>query len=281
MRSPFLRRRWIFPEARTVPVPAQTPLSGSSIRSRVRGQAAVEFAFTIVLLLFVVLGLIEVARWFNAYLAVQFAAREAGRYAVTGKPSRTECVNDLGFPGAATSPGVYRDCRLFQIKSIGRHFAQTSLMVDDSLTDAEQGKPRYLGVLVSSVGGLNDVGRAKEKIQITVVYNHPVTNPFLATLLPTIRVIGSVEMINEPWAGGGDVTVPDPIPAEILAPLDSDGDGWSDADEVNTYGTFPGNPDSDEDGYCEGDGRLTPSEPASSAMDPKNPSSPPAVPCNP
>lgn len=37
------------------------------------------------------------------------------------------------------------------------------------------------------------------------------------------------------------------------APVDSDGDGLSDADEINIYGTNPSNPDSDGDGINDGE----------------------------
>ena len=37
------------------------------------------------------------------------------------------------------------------------------------------------------------------------------------------------------------------------APVDSDGDGISDTDEINIYGTDPNNPDTDADGVSDGD----------------------------
>ena len=40
---------------------------------------------------------------------------------------------------------------------------------------------------------------------------------------------------------------------DIDVALDSDGDGLSDEDEINIYGTLPGNPDSDGDGLSDGD----------------------------
>jgi hypothetical protein len=71
-------------------------------------------------------------------------------------------------------------------------------------------------------------------------------------LLPTVRLTSRVQMINEPWAGGGDVSLPAVIPPEILPPLDSDGDGWSDVDETHIHGTLPGNPNTDGDALDEG-----------------------------
>lgn len=42
-----------------------------------------------------------------------------------------------------------------------------------------------------------------------------------------------------------------------LGALDSDGDGLSDADEINIVGTDPVNPDSDFDGFTDGDEVLS------------------------
>jgi Flp pilus assembly protein TadG len=220
-----------------------------------QGQATVEFALTIVFLLMVIFGLVEFARWFNAYLTVQFAARETARYAISGRPTRGECAIDN--KGAAT----YRGCRVAYIQEVARNLSGASLLANESITDASS--PYFLGVIVASVeGGEGDPGGPKEKVQITVVYNHPVLNPLMSAVWPTIRVIGNVQMINEPWAGGGDVNVPNPVPPAVIPPLDSDGDGWSDTYEVNTSGTLPGNPDTD------GDGIEDPSDPC--PLDPTN-----------
>ena len=58
----------------------------SDLKPRKRGQSLVEFAVALPVLLIILLGLFEAARWFQAYLAVQYAAREASRFAVTGQP---------------------------------------------------------------------------------------------------------------------------------------------------------------------------------------------------
>lgn len=56
------------------------------IRSRQKGQGLTEFALILPLLLLLLLGIIEASRIIWAYVTVQAAAREATRYAVTGKP---------------------------------------------------------------------------------------------------------------------------------------------------------------------------------------------------
>jgi hypothetical protein len=244
---------------------------GSQIRKfnrggRKKGQSLVEFAVALPFLLIILLGLFEAARWFQAYLAVQYAAREATRFAVTGQPpmyitdGEGSC-QEMGIPitGAQYNlPDDYDKCRVDYIQQVGINLAKLGLNVDLSINDVT--KPRFLGVYVrggdGSSSGADTVtdhaGVARGRIEIRVVYNHPVTNPLMAPLLPTIRVIGTSEMINEPWIGGGP-DVPDILePPPPFPPLDTDDDGWSDVYERDVTGTLPSNIDTDGDGVPEG-----------------------------
>jgi len=228
---------------------------------RGNGQALVEFAVALPLLLFIILGMIEVARWFQAYLAVQYAAREAARYAVTGKPPMygDDSCEETGKPVTGDQyslPSDYDQCRVDWIKHVARELARQGLLLNDAVTDIT--KPYYLGTLVrgslsfSAPPVYDYPGVARTKIEVTVVYNHPVTNPMLSGLMPTIRTVGVSQMVNEPWAGGGADKPPEVPPAPPLPPLETDGDGWSDVYERETSGTLPSNPDTDGDAYCEG-----------------------------
>jgi hypothetical protein len=257
-------------------------LSQFRIRKSRRAQGMAEFAVALPILLFIVLGFIEAARWFQAYLAVQYAATEAARYAVSGRPpmiteagGETGCDNmsdpDTGF--GYTMPGDYVTCRYKAIRDLGRDLAGVSLLFDPNQTDIT--KPYYLGVHVRGSPDYGSApidfhpGVARTKVEITIVFNHPVSNPFFATMLPTIRVVGRVQMVNEPWEGGA-AEAPEPIPtATALPPLDTDGDGWSDVDENKIYGTYPSNVDTDGDGCKEGpDG---PDDTSEEALDPSKP----------
>ena len=60
-------------------------------RRRSRGQAMVEFALVLPVLLILLMTLIEVARLFSAWLIVENSAREAARYAVTGEFNPIHC----------------------------------------------------------------------------------------------------------------------------------------------------------------------------------------------
>ena len=51
-----------------------------------KGQGLTEFALILPVLLLLILGVIEASRVIWAYITVQTAAREAARYAVSGRP---------------------------------------------------------------------------------------------------------------------------------------------------------------------------------------------------
>lgn len=260
-------------------------MRGTLGRRRGTGQSMVEFGMTFPLLLMILLGLIEVARWMHAYLAVQYAAREAARFAVTGNPplwiaDGEDSCEALGHPatGAAyTLPDEYLQCRVDWIEYRARGLAREGLLVKEGETDIS--KPFFLGVQVRgspSFGAsplIDHPGVARTKIEVQVIYNHPVTNPLMAALLPTIRVLGTTQMVNEPWEGGGPDKPPEMAAAPPLPPLDTDGDGWSDVDERDLHGTLPSSPDTDGDGYYEGSGVMLPAEPsgAEAPLDPCDP----------
>jgi len=237
----------------------------SNTKSR-KGQSLVEFALGLPILLFILLGLFEASRWFHSYLAVQYASREAARFAVTGNPPMfisdgPGSCEELGQPGSGdpySLPADYEECRVDYIKDVGVNLSKLGVLAD--LNQGDITKAGYLGVLVRgapSIGASaqdDHPGVARDRVEVRVVYNHPVTNPFFSTFLPTIRVVGTTELVNEPWIGGGANVPAVFAPPAPLPLLDSDGDGWNDIEERDVYGTIPSNPDSDGDGVMEGPG---------------------------
>ncbi|MGD8815264.1 MAG: TadE/TadG family type IV pilus assembly protein [Anaerolineales bacterium] len=247
-----------------------------------RAQSLAEFALLLPVLLFLITTLFEASRLFQAYIALGFAAREAARYAVAGSPvmlltDGEDSCQELGHPGTGVAyalPAEYQRCRVDWIKQIAWENASHGLLLDELEMDVT--KPYFLGVYVRGAPSFgaapvsDHAGSPRTRIEITIVFNHPVTTPFLSGLLPTVRVTKTVQMVNEPWEGGG-AEMPQRLPtATGLPPLDTDGDGWSDNDEKAIHGTLPSNADTDGDGYFEGDGRLVPSDPA--PLDPCIPS---------
>ena len=62
------------------------------------GQALVEFALIISVLLAMIFLIIESARILWAWNTVQNAAREGARYAITGQAEAPDCAVDFGLP---------------------------------------------------------------------------------------------------------------------------------------------------------------------------------------
>jgi uncharacterized protein YkwD len=65
-------------------------------------------------------------------------------------------------------------------------------------------------------------------------------------------------------ATGGDAADPGAA-VTVEAPIDQDGDGLSDSDEINIHGTDPTNPDTDEDGVSDGEEVANGTDPLSTA----------------
>src|SRR5512145_1431330 len=95
-------------------------LSPTSTRRRSRGQAMVEFALVLPVLLILLMVLIEVARLFSAWLIVENSAREAARYAVTGLFDPTHCTADCASTDKPTRERAEDLARLATIEDVAR-----------------------------------------------------------------------------------------------------------------------------------------------------------------
>ncbi len=115
------------------------------LKNKQRGQGLVEFALILPFLLMALLGIIEAARIIWAYTSVQTAAREAARYAVTGKPyitsnPNTYCNRPEGEP-SASNPWLCNDeqyvaKRLEAIREVARRRLDT-MLVSDTLKECD------------------------------------------------------------------------------------------------------------------------------------------------
>lgn len=106
------------------------------IKPRSRGQAMVEFALILPVLLVILMVLIEAARLFSAWLIIENSAREAARYAVTGDFDPSKCTL-LGVNCGSSDKTVREDAedkaRLATIKDIAQG-AAAGILSDWSLT---------------------------------------------------------------------------------------------------------------------------------------------------
>ncbi len=203
-----------------------------SSRRRSRGQALVEFALVLPVLLILLMVLIEVARLFSAWLIVENSAREAARYAVTGLFDPVHCPagsNDCDKlkQGPKDVREAWEDqARLLTIKDIARGAANGILSDYNAAREQRSfikttvcstrvgpdGKAKYsyleqpFGswttvyprcILTNSAGTEEeDAGGPGDRVIIAVLFDHPVITP-LRAIADWIPLLARREMIVE------------------------------------------------------------------------------------
>ncbi len=146
-----------------------------------------EFAIILPVVLVTMFLVIETGRIFQAYATVQNAARDAARYAVTGRGG---------------------SLRADSIKAAAKDLLAAGLPLmnepgcSDYCCDTDY-QPEYYCILVWSRGGYDAAGLPGERVQVQVTYNVRVISPILSLVAPYVRVTGRVEMINEPFGPTG------------------------------------------------------------------------------
>lgn len=194
---------------------------------RQKGQGLVEFALVLPVLLLVILAIIETALIFQGYLAVQHAAREAARWAITYQPTKE--------PGESDEEYLARRVRLIKQVAVDR---ATGLRIDEEHLgldwvdwQAYHTMPGFFGVEVwgfpsfsEPAGGWKDEdlrdhpGLPGLPMRVRVTHNVELLDPIVRALVPQVRVVGQAEMINE-GAEVGLVNPPRWPPPSTPAPI--------------------------------------------------------------
>jgi len=219
------------------------------------GQGIVEFALILPVLLLVIFLLIEGALLLQAYLAVQHAAREAARWAITYQPNQGERLDGTACTNLAYNPPVnypppndYRvpgnDCdptenvdeynrrRVMMIKlvalerAVGLRINRSALGLTAANFQAYSSTPGFFGVRVwgfPSFEGAQQLDHASLPglpVRLQVVHNVEIIDPLFRAIIAYVPVESHVEMINEGvQVGYGDL--PPPMfqpPPTIIAP---------------------------------------------------------------
>jgi len=146
----------------------------------------VEFAFTSIIFFLLVFGIIDMARLFESWVAVQHASREAARYAITGQ---TTCVGATG-----------RDnCIEWVAKNATRGLTRGG----PDATDANVAVTfRAWDYQTSSWTGPTDnkSGKQCDQIEVRVTYRHDLASPIIKAFAPSgINMSGIQRMTNEPY----------------------------------------------------------------------------------
>lgn len=181
-----------------------------------KGQGMVEFALILIPLLMLILGIIEAARVFQAYLAVQHSAREAARYAITGQP-----FNEFDpSQGPFMESDEVRAEAIKQIaidQALGLSIDFWGLTPDDF--DANINRPGFFGVDIYGFDKRDepeqrdDPGQPGLPIRVRVVYNVIILDPLYRAIMPHVRLVGHAEMVNEGFQVG-QAGAPPPVFAD-------------------------------------------------------------------
>ncbi len=180
-----------------------------------RGQGMVEFALILPILLMLFFMIIDIALMMQGYLAVNHAAREAARFAVTYQPLQGTCLEhngDTGYPWCPYTTGesddAYYTRRVEIIKRIAYDRAAglqiTTVCYTESCLSNNLKTPGMFGVRVwgfQSYEGTEEIdkpGLPGLPVRVQVIHNVPLSG-FFSAILPGayFQVSGVSEMINE------------------------------------------------------------------------------------
>jgi uncharacterized repeat protein (TIGR01451 family) len=173
------------------------------------GQALVEFALIIGFVLAFAFIIIESARMFQAWQTLQNAAREAGRYALTGNYDPA-CLS--------ATPPCY-DPRVHSIRQ--RALASTTGLIIDPAAGYNDPNFFYTEIIGSNEEGVaipEYAGASNQPVYIRVTYRMAFITPFLSSL-PPILLTGSILVNNEDFEQfGSTVTNPTGPPVGFAPP---------------------------------------------------------------
>jgi hypothetical protein len=154
-----------------------------------RGQVLVEFTIVGLAFFLFLFGVFDMARMLESWITVQHAAREAARYAITGR-------TDYQFSGT-TVCDTRADCIVWTAKHGTTGLYQggdgsTAVTVEYRAWDYTGGTP------TGPTEG--DMGKPCDQIEVEVRYTHHFATPILQAIVPGgITLKGTQRMTNEPF----------------------------------------------------------------------------------
>lgn len=200
-----------------------------------KAQGLVEFAVVLPVILLTLFVLIEVARIFHAWMAVENGARMGLRYAVTGELNEANCEGG-GKEGKCDDPIDTDKARILSIHdaawagstSIMRVKEEQVAEVDPSFFKVTVCRPENLVEPTSNKNTYHcdpeDPSKPGERVAVVVEFNHPLVLPLLNFIGNHIRLSARRDGRVEDWrmtsqAGAPPVVEipdpPDPSPVEL------------------------------------------------------------------
>ncbi len=181
-------------------------------QSKSSGQAIVEFALILTVLLLMIFLIIESARILQAWITVQNAAREGARYAITG-------IND---PACSVTglPKFSQYCSDLRLSSIidRAHTGLAGLRLDENSTAFEDDYYYQIEVWgVNSSGQLQPYfgGVPNTPVVVRAFYRVPIITPLLNPIIDSVPVFGQATMTNESFGQLGNASQGSGVPPAL------------------------------------------------------------------
>jgi Flp pilus assembly protein TadG len=151
-----------------------------------RGQVIAEFGLVAIVFFMLVFGIIDMARLFQSWVAVQHAAREGARFAITGQ---TTC----------SGGGSRNACIVVKSKDATRGIFGGGVGASDSIVGVTYKAWDMQGNTWTGPSD-NKSGKQCDQIEVKVTYQHKFTVSLLKVFAPSgITVNGMQRMTNEPF----------------------------------------------------------------------------------
>ncbi|MFQ5421947.1 MAG: TadE/TadG family type IV pilus assembly protein [Anaerolineae bacterium] len=181
-------------------------------QSKSSGQAIVEFALILTVLLLMIFLIIESARILQAWITVQNAAREGARYAITG-------INEPTCPVTGLTK-FSQFCSDLRVSSIidRAHTGLAGLNLDESSTAFEDDYYYQIEVWgVDSSGQLQPYfgGMPNTPVVVRAFYRVPIITPLLKPIIDSVPVFGQATMTNESFGQLGNASQGSGVPPAL------------------------------------------------------------------
>jgi hypothetical protein len=147
-------------------------------RPRSRGQAVVEFALILPLMLLLTIGVVDLARIFSSYIALTDGVREGALYAAQGTNNLRWCSGDPGDPDAVACPLGSNPL----VNETGTHAGNIAFQINSAGLDVA-GIDMWDPVCKDELGAVVPTCDATSTITITATYQMDLLTPILGDLL--------------------------------------------------------------------------------------------------
>ncbi len=186
-------------------------MSFQKLKSKNSGQALVEFALILIVLMLLLTMVIELGRIFWAWSAVQTAARTGARYAITGQAEIDACDGEP--VGCLARTESIEQTALLNLT--GLRVEQDVAFEEDFYTAVEIfGFNSALPAGQQMQPGFG--GDPGQPVSVRVTYNVPIITPLLRNIVENVPVFGQVTLNNELFGQTGGrtegVALPPPLP---------------------------------------------------------------------